>query len=353
MKEKGIDYLLIPPGANLFYLTGINAHLSTRLFLLFIPQQGERSLILPALEKTGAEPYAQSITLLPWTDSEGFHNVLNQVLSTFPAAAKVAVDNQMWAAFLLELQSRLPNATWVKGSEVMKKVRAEKTSEERAMLKHAASIADKALAELVQQQFSGKTEKEIESEIERLLIKHGQDSMSFCIVGSGPNSAIPHHNSGDRVIQPGDVVILDFGGSYNGYQSDMTRVVAVKGGTFDPEFEAVHAVVNKARATGHQKARTGVAAESVDKAVRDVIEAAGYGKYFVHRTGHGIGIDLHEDPYIIAGNQEPLEAGNSFSIEPGVYIPGRFGVRIEDIAIVTEDGEENINLSKHDIIYVD
>ena len=353
LQSDSVDFLLIGPGANLLYFTGIDAHLSTRLLLLVIPARGTAKMIVPALEKLAVEPYAKHFELVAWTDSDTSLPARQAAFAGASNAPKLAVDNQLWAGHLLDLQNGLPSATWMKADNVIRKVRARKSKEEIDLLKKAASIADEALAELSQQKFSGRTEKEIEAEIQQLLLKYGDKSMSFCIVGSGPNSAIPHHNSGDRVIEPGDVVVLDFGGAYGGYQSDMTRMVKVKGGTSDPEFEKVYNTVNEANAAAHRAAQKGIPAEDVDAAARKVIDDAGYGEYFVHRTGHGLGLDLHEDPYIIPGNAEPLEEGNVFSIEPGIYLGGRFGVRIEDIAIITENGEENINLSSHDLIYVD
>lgn len=353
LQSQGVDFLLIAPGANLLYFTGIDAHLSTRLLLLVISRDGQAKMIVPALEKLAIEPHATHFDLLPWTDSETSMPARQAAFASASSSPKIAVDNQLWSGHLIDLQTGLPSAMWVKGDSVIRHVRARKSKEEIDLLRRAAQNADKALAELATQKFSGRTEKEIESEIQRLLLQYGDKSMSFCIVGSGPNSAIPHHNSSDRMIEPGDVVVLDFGGAYEGYQSDMTRMVKVKGGATDPEFEKVYETVNAANAASHKIARVGVPAEEVDRAARSVIENAGYGEYFVHRTGHGLGLDLHEDPYIIPGNVESLEVGNVFSIEPGIYLGGRFGVRIEDIAIVTDAGEENINLSSHDLIYVD
>jgi Xaa-Pro aminopeptidase len=337
----------------LLYFTGIDAHLSTRLMLLVIPRTGRAKMIVPALEKLAVEPFAEHFDLLPWTDSETSVPARNAAFANSGESLTIAVDNQLWAGHLIDLQNGLPSARWIKADSVIRKVRARKSKEEIELLKRAAAIADRTLSELSKQKFSGKTEKEIESEIQRLLLKHGDKSMSFCIVGSGPNSAIPHHNSGDRVIEAGDVVVLDFGGAYEGYQSDMTRMVKVRGGETDPEFEKVYATVNDANRAAHLTAAAGVPAELVDAAARRIIADAGYGEYFVHRTGHGLGLDLHEDPYIIPGNHEALEVGNVFSIEPGIYLAGRFGVRIEDIAVITEAGEENINLSSHELIYVD
>jgi Xaa-Pro aminopeptidase len=353
LEAEGLDYLIVGPGANLLYFAGIDAHISSRLIALVIPKSGRPRMIVPALEKPAVEAKATFFDLLPWSDSDTSAPALRTAFPDSENELWCAVDNQLWSGHLLDLQKTLPYSRWTKGSDVIRKVRARKSSEEIALMKHAASIADRTLAKLTKQQFSGRTEKEIMAEITRLLVEFGDDAMSFCIVGAGENSAIPHHNCTDRVIKPGEPVLLDFGGSYRGYQSDMTRMVWVKGGNPSEEFLRVYETVNAARQAGHDAARAGVSGEAVDAATRSVIEKAGYGEFFIHRTGHGLGIDLHEDPYIIPGNTEPLETGNAFSIEPGIYLQGKFGVRIEDIAVITDPGEENINLSSHELLYVD
>ena len=351
LRDRQIDYLLIGPGTNLFYFTGIEAHISSRLLLLVIPAEGRPRLIVPALEKPAVEARATYFDLLPWSDTETSASALGAAFPRVTRRFRMAVDNQLWAGHLLDIQHLLPNTVWMKASETIKMVRSRKSAEEIELLKKAASIADAALAELVTMKFSGRTEREIMNEIQRLLIANGDEVMSFCIVGTGENSAIPHHNSSDRVIQPGEPVLLDFGGAYHGYQSDMTRMVWCGDGP-NEEFAKVYNIVNEARRAGHKAVKPGVTCESVDAATRAVIANAGYGEYFIHRTGHGLGIDLHEDPYIIPGNSELLAEGMVFSIEPGIYLSGRFGVRIEDIAIITKNGEENINGSPHELAYV-
>ncbi len=352
MAQQGIDYLFIGPGADLQYLIGTPGMSNERMMLMVVPQKGEPSMIVPALEKLATSKYASFFELLDWTDAEGPQGRLKQLVGQSAGPVKAAVGNQLWSMFLLELQNVLPGAEWSRASDVLKELRITKFPEEVNLLKEAAAIADRTFLDVVNLQFSGRTEREVMGDINNLLLKYGQEKMLFCIVGSGPNGAQPHHHTGDRVIEPGDAVVLDFGGAYKGYCSDMTRTVLVEGGNPDPDFDKVYNLVNQARAAGHKQARPGVSCESVDAAARQVITDGGYGQYFVHRTGHGIGMEVHEEPYIVGGNSLPLEAGMAFSIEPGIYLPGRFGVRIEDIAVVTEDGEENINLSTHEYVRV-
>ena len=351
MAEQGLDYLFVGPGADLRYLIGTPGMDNERMMLLVVPREGEPAMIVPALEKLATSKYATFFELLDWRDDEGPESRLKQLLGR-AGATKNAVGDHLWSMFLLKLQETLPDASWTTASQVLKKLRIAKSADEIKLLKQAAAIADRAFDELITLQFSGRSELEMMNEINRLLLGNGQQEMLFCIVGSGPNGAQPHHHTGDRVIQPGDAVVLDFGGSYHGYCSDMTRMVLVEGGTPDSEYEKVYNTVNQARAAGHQQARPGVTCQSVDAAARQVITEAGYGEFFVHRTGHGIGMEVHEEPYIVKGNDLLLEPGMAFSIEPGIYLPGRFGVRIEDIAIVTDTGEENINLSTHEIVRV-
>ncbi len=349
--EQNLDYLFIGPGADLHYLIGTPGMSNERMMLFVLPKEGEPVMIVPALEKLATSQYATFFELLDWRDFEGPKGRLKQILGQ-TGKSNNAVDDHLWSMFLLELQQILPDSQWRRASQVLKKLRITKSVDEAQLLREAAAIADKAFDELITLQFSGRTEREVMGDITSLLLKYGQEQAYFCIVGSGPNGAQPHYHTGERVIEPGDMVVLDFGGGYKGYCSDMTRTVLVAGGTPDPDYQKVYDIVNEARAAGHRQARPGVTCESVDAAARAVITEAGYGEFFVHRTGHGIGMEVHEEPYIVGGNDLPLEPGMAFSIEPGIYLPGRFGVRIEDVAIVTENGEENINLSTHQLVTV-
>jgi len=351
MQRRGVSRMFIGPGSNLFYLTGIRAMMSERIYLLQLPAIGKASLLLPTFERLGAEDSGIDAEIIEWSDATG-PDAATKAFIADASSGTVGVDDQLWSAFLLDLQTLAPKASWTKASMIMQELRSRKSEAEIKLMKEAAAIADKTFAELTQQKFTGKKESQIAAEIQRLLLMHGQEQMQFGIVGSGPNGAKPHHEASDRVIQPGDSIVLDFGGTYKGYQSDMTRMVVVKDGSLDPEYERVHDIVNQANAAAHAAVKIGAACEDVDRAARKVISDAGYGDYFTHRTGHGIGIDVHEHPYIRQGNREVLDEGMAFSIEPGVYLPGRFGVRIEDIAICRENGSENINLTPHSVTIV-
>jgi Xaa-Pro aminopeptidase len=223
----------------------------------------------------------------------------------------------------------------------MPPLRAVKDEEELAALAKVASAADASFADIVLVPFAGRREAEVAADVAEALRRHGHRTADFTIVGSGPNGASPHHEAGERVIAEGDVVVLDFGGRLDAYCSDITRTVIV--GEPPTEFDRVHDVVRQAQQAAFEAVRPGATAEDIDRAARDVIDHAGYSEWFIHRTGHGIGLELHEPPYIVSGNRTKLEAGMTFSIEPGVYLPDRFGVRIEDIVAVTADGARRLN----------
>ena len=220
-------------------------------------------------------------------------------------------------------------------------LRAIKDADEIERLVAAGAAADATLEEIVKVRFAGRTENEVAADLAALLRKHGHSQVDFTVVGSGPNGANPHHEAGDRTIQEGDMVVLDFGGLKDGYGSDTTRTVHV-GEPTDEERE-VFEIVRRAQQAGFEAVRPGVACQEIDRAARKVITDAGYGEYFIHRVGHGIGITTHEPPYMVEGEEHPIEPGMCFSIEPGIYLPGRFGVRIEDIVVVTEDGGRRLN----------
>ena len=334
LRECDLAALLVAPSADLFYLTGYQMHTSERLTCLVLDREGKATLVCPALEEPRAAAAAPELSRTTWQETE---DPFAKAASLVEGKGAIAVGDQMWASFVLRLQSGLPGQEFRVASEVTRTLRVRKDRHERDALRLVAESADRAYARMRERSFAGRTEREVGAELAGLLREEGHDEVGFTIVGSGPNGASPHHDTGDRRIARGDTVVLDFGGGMNGYRSDITRTVTV-GPATDPERQRVHDTVRRAQEAGYAGARAGATAESIDAASRAVIDEAGYGKYFIHRTGHGIGLDGHEHPYLVHGNRETLEPGMAFSIEPGIYLPGRFGVRIEDIAIIGDDG---------------
>jgi Xaa-Pro aminopeptidase len=260
---------------------------------------------------------------------------------------RYTISDSAWAMHLLGLQRTLPGTSYVSLTEGLPMLRAIKDEHELARLATAGAGADAAFEEILGVRFAGRTENEVAVDLAALLRKHGHSTVDFTIVGSGPNGANPHHEAGPRTIQPGDAVVLDFGGLCDGYGSDTTRTVCV--GEPSEEVRTVYEVVRQAQQAAFEAVRPGVPCQEIDRVARQVIADAGYGEYFVHRVGHGIGLSTHEPPYMVEGEQQPLVPGMCFSIEPGIYLPGRFGVRIEDIVTVTEDGGRRLNNTTHDL----
>jgi Xaa-Pro aminopeptidase len=253
----------------------------------------------------------------------------------------------MWAAHLLRLEAAIPDAEFVAAGPVLGAIRAVKDDQEIGLLKRAARAADEAFNRILGTRVEGASETDVAGRLAELLVATGHDAAAFTIVGSGPNGASPHHEAGHRQLQQGDAVVMDFGGRTGGYHSDLSRTVAV--GEASGELPHVHEIVREAQEAAFRTVRPGVPAQDVDRAARRVIEDAGFGGRFIHRTGHGIGLEEHEPPYIVEGNEEPLHPSMCFSIEPGIYLPGEFGVRIEDIVTVTEDGGQRLNLASRDL----
>lgn len=333
-RDADIGALLITPGSDLTYLTGHGIHASERLTCLVLGADGVATLVVPELEAPRARAAAPGIDLRSWAETD---DPVPLVARLVPRSGAVGIDDRIWGAFVLRISAALEGRRLVPASTVTAALRMRKDAREIAALRCVAEGADRAYARLRERAFARRTEREVAAEIAELLRAEGHAEVSFAIVASGPNGASPHHESGDRVIAAGDGVVLDFGGIEDRYCSDITRTVHV-GPSVDDEVRRVHDVVLRAQEAGYRAARAGAEAQSVDAAARAVIDAAGYGRYFIHRLGHGIGIDGHEPPYLVAGSRAILESGMAFSIEPGVYLPGRFGVRIEDIAYVDESG---------------
>jgi D-alanyl-D-alanine dipeptidase len=339
--DAGLTGVLVTPGPDLLYLTGYAPiAITERITMLVIHADGKPAMIVPILERpdAAAAPAAPALSLNDWTDGDDPYEATAALLD---ARGRYAISDSAWAMHVLGLQNALPESSYVSMTKALPMLRAVKGPDELERLAAAGAAADASLEEIVQVRFAGRTEIEIAADLAALLRKHGHSQVDFTVVGSGPNGANPHHEMGERTIQEGDMVVLDFGGLKDGYGSDTTRTVHV-GEPTDEERE-VFEIVRRAQQAGYEAVRPGVACEEVDRAARKVIADAGYGEYFIHRVGHGIGLTTHEPPYMIEGEKRLMEPGMCFSIEPGIYLPDRFGVRIEDIVTVTEDGGRRLN----------
>jgi Xaa-Pro aminopeptidase len=344
--ERGADACVLYAGRNLQYLTGFRAEQGDRHLLLVLPADDDPVFVVPALYDEQVRETTDIEDLRVWTDEEGAQALLREVGTELGlSGGRVLVDGHTHARFLLELEAVLDDPELGLADDVLGPMRRRKDDTELEALVEAAEIADATMAELraMGEEAVGLTERELARTIERRLADGGGEGVSFEVIcGSGPNGAKPHHTHSERTVERGDPVVLDFGTRVDGYVSDTTRTV-VPAGEPPEGFVAVHGAVREAQRAGVEAVEPGVTAGSVDAAARDVLEAAGYGEQFIHRTGHGVGLDVHEEPYIVADSDTELAEGMVFSVEPGVYLPGEFGVRIEDLVRVTEDGCERLN----------
>ena len=354
MAELGVDALLLSLGADLPWLSGYEAMPLERLTMLVLPLDGDATLVVPELEAPRVAHDPRLFGMRPWRETE---DPVAVVAGLVGARHRLAVSDRAWAAHLLRLQSELPGARFEPASTVTGPLRAVKDATEVACLRAAAEAADRVAAQLQAGDVGliGRTEAEVSADIGRRLRAEGHARVNFAIVGSGANSASPHHDAGPRVIGAGDVVVCDFGGVLSlddgpGYCSDITRTVVA--GEPSPDLVELYAVLHEAQARGVAAATVGTSCAAVDAAARSVIDAAGMGSWFIHRTGHGIGLEEHEDPYLVSGNDLPLAAGHAFSVEPGIYLPGRFGARLEDIVVATAAGPEPLNRADHGLAVV-
>ncbi|MBJ6635472.1 aminopeptidase P family protein [Streptomyces griseoincarnatus] len=349
--DAGLAGLLVAPGPDLVWLTGYAPPAVTeRLTLLVLAAGREPVLVVPTLEAPDAEKAtgAPALALRDWTDGKDPYALTAALLDD---RGRFGVSDNAWALHLLGLQQALPGTSYVSLTDALPMLRAVKDAAELERLAAAGAAADAAFEEIRNVRFSGRPESEVAADLAALLRRFGHSQVDFTIVASGPNGANPHHEAGDRRIERGDMVVLDFGGLKDGYGSDTSRTVHV--GEPTEEERRVHDLVREAQEAGFRAVRPGAACQDVDRAARAVIAEAGYGEYFVHRTGHGIGVTTHEPPYMIEGEERPLVPGMCFSVEPGVYLPGRFGVRIEDIVTVTEDGGRRLNDTERGMVIVD
>jgi Xaa-Pro aminopeptidase len=349
----GTDALLIAPGSDLRYLLGQEGGSFERLTTLVVPAEGTPALVVPKLEAPG---YAQvpsdelGIDVLTWVDGDDPYRL---VAGRLGRAGRVAVSDFTPALHVLALRDALGDAEQTLAGPVVRELRMRKDAAEVDALRTAGAAIDRVHARVGQWLRAGRTEAEVGADIAAAIVEEGHLSADFVIVGSGANGASPHHSLSDRVIEPGDVVVVDIGGPVPaGYNSDSTRTYAV-GEPRDADVAPTYAVLEAAQRAAVAAVRPGVTAAAVDAAARDLIADAGFGDQFIHRTGHGIGLDVHEEPYIIAGNDLRLEPGMAFSVEPGIYQAGRWGARIEDIVVVTADGVESLNQRPHGLVVLD
>jgi Xaa-Pro aminopeptidase len=348
--RAGLDALLISPGADLRYLTGYDALPLERLTCLVLPVDGDPFLLVPALEELAAQASPAGglgIEITGWDETDDPYAL---VAARLPArTARVGVDNRMWAEKTIAFRAQLPDVRQELAGEVLNGLRMRKTPQEAAALRRAGAAIDRVHSRMGEWLRAGRTEREVGRDIADAIIAEGHVRVDFVIVGSGPNSASPHHELSDRTIRPGDPVVIDIGGTtLDGYCSDSTRVYTV--GEPPAEFRRLYDVLLSAQRAQTDAVRPGVTAGQLDAVGRDFITDAGHGPHFIHRTGHGIGLESHEEPYIVAGNPLPLAPGMAFSVEPGIYLPGRYGARIEDIVICTEEGGERLNRTPRDLV---
>lgn len=350
-----VDVLLLSVGADLPWLTGYEAMPLERLTMLVMPRSGDATLVVPRLEAPRVMPRPELFDVRAWDETEDPLAIVAERCGASGPLRRAAVGDRTWARFVLGLQERCPGVAFVVAGEILGPLRAVKEPEEIEALQRAAAAADRVAAQLQGGgvPLVGRTEAAVSADLAARLLAEGHDRVNFAIVASGPNGASPHHDPGPRVIRPGDVVLCDFGGTMDGYCSDITRCVVAGGTEPEPLVHEAYSVLRAAQAAGVEAAAVGVTCEAVDAAARRVITDAGFGDAFVHRTGHGIGVEEHEDPYLVAGNAAPLVAGNAFSVEPGIYLTGRFGLRLEDIVVATEAGPRRLNRADHDLVIVD
>jgi Xaa-Pro aminopeptidase len=374
LPEEDAAALLVGVGPDLQWLTGYAAKELERLTMLIIPASGRSTLVVPRLERGAAEVApavaAKLVDVVTWEETEDPFELVAARLEASDSRPEIhigalggawgrlgglLVSDRLWATFLLRLQSVVPDAAFGLASAVLGPLRAVKDADEIELLREAAHAADRVVEAIAAGRLVGRTEADVAREVRGRLVDKGHDSAAFWIIASGPNSASPHHEPAERVIQAGEPIVVDIGGSLSGYCSDITRTVWVTGEADirpSAEFTTLYDVLQRAQAASTAAVKPGVECQEIDRASRTIITDAGMGELFIHRTGHGIGLEGHEEPYMVEGNEGPLEIGNAFSIEPGIYVEGRHGARIEDIAVCTVDGADVLNQVARDLIVV-
>ena len=347
MVELDVDVLLLSVGPDLPYFTGYEAMPLERLTMFVLPQRGDPVLLVPRLEAPRVEEHPHLFAVETWDETD---DPVARVAAMAGPVPRAAIGDQTWARFVLALQEALPSTRFVAARDVTASLRIVKDADEIDALRRAAQAVDHIAAAMRSEPFAGRREIDVHNELVERMLEAGHERANFAIVAAAANAASPHHEPSMRVIDDGDVVLCDFGGTMAGYCSDITRMFHV--GEPSDEVRHVYDVLTAAQEAGVQAATIGARCEDVDAASRRVIADAGYGDYFVHRVGHGIGTEAHEDPYMVAGNSLTLEPGHAFSVEPGIYVPDRFGMRLEDIVVAAAAGPMRLNVAPRDIAIV-
>jgi Xaa-Pro dipeptidase len=344
--DSNLDAVILNPGPTLKYLSGLNFHLMERPVVLFVSPDKDPVLVLPELELLKVDLFPYKVQAFAYGENpSGWEDAFRNAAQALGLDGKrIGVEpRQLRLLEFRYVKAGAPEAEYPDASDVLSELRLKKDQAEVDAMRKAVRIAQDALETVIPQIKIGMTERELASELVMQLLKHGSESeMPFApIVSAGPNSANPHASPTDRKLQVGDLLVVDWGATYEGYISDLTRTFAV--GEVDEEYKKIHAIVQESNAAGRAAAKPGAPCADVDIAARDVIEKSGYGKYFTHRTGHGIGMESHEAPYMRGDNMQLLQPGMAFTVEPGIYLSGRNGVRIEDNMVITEDGAESLS----------
>lgn len=350
MKAKGIKAIVLSASSNMFYMTGFNTFPGERLLVNILMDSGESVFIAPKLYESEVKEKAEFDELYSWDDTQDPKNLIKAVADKYSLQdCAVAIEDTMWFTVFDKLFSTLKGVKYVHASEVIGELRQCKTAIEAEKMRKASQIADNALSNILSRIKPGMTETAVKDMLEAEMKALGAQGAAFpLIIGSGPHSALPHHSTADRVLKEGDAVVMDFGCLADNYCSDTTRTIVI--GKASDKYKKVYEILKQAQKQAIEKVRPGVMAKEVDYAARKHIADNGYGEYFIHRTGHGAGLEVHEMPYITESSEVILKPGMVFSIEPGIYLEGEFGIRIEDLVMVTEDGVEVLNSFTKELI---
>ena len=354
MAELDVDFLILGLSADLPWLTGYTAMPLERMTALVLPREGDAKMIIPRMEQARVDPTISGVAFefASWKDGQSTSDLLASIVGDGPK--QIGFDDRTWAIFLMETQAALPKSSFMRASHVTAPLRMVKDWYEMELLRDASKANDRVAEAIFRGEIAlvGQTEKQLSKAVGARIIAEGHEKVNFSIVAAGSNAASPHHEASNRIIQPNELVLFDFGGTMNEYCSDMTRMVFT-GSLIPQKLRDAYAVLKESQAAGVAAGQLGVPCVDVDVKTYDVIRNAGYGDYILHRTGHGIGMEEHEDPYMAPGYDMPIIPGFAYSVEPGIYVEGDYGMRLEDIVLATEKGPENINFASHDFVCVE